>query len=239
MRVEQIMLEWYGSFRRNRQVATTYSPTYQVRIPLMLWRNSGGTMRMKLLLRVVALTAVIVSAPAFAQNLVTNGSFETGYWTGWTTGGNFQDTEVVSGYFSYYSPEDGTYYAVLGPVGSPGTLSQTFSDEPGAQYTFSFYLAAAGDHPSAFSAMWDGNSILSLTDPNTYNRDWQLYSFTETGTGSDSISFSFQDDPGYIALDNIVVSSIASGTTPEPSSFILLGSGVLALGGIAHRKFRV
>ena len=198
-------------------------------------------MRLKLLPGVVALNVVLVSASAFAQNLVTNGSFETGYWTGWTTGDNFQDTEVVSGYFSYYSPEDGTYYAVLGPVGSPGTLSQTFSDEPGAQYTFSFYLAAAGDHPSAFSAMWDGNTVLSLTDPSTYNREWQLYSFTEIGTGTDSISFSFQDDPGYMALDNIVVSSNGSGTgtIPEPSSFILLGSGLLAVGGIAHRKSRV
>jgi hypothetical protein len=198
-------------------------------------------MRLKLLFSVVALTVLMISAPAFAQNLVTNGSFETGYWTGWTTGGNFQDTEIVNTPFYWYDgAEDGSYYAVLGPVGSPGTLSQTFSDQAGAQYTFSFYLAAGGEHPSFFSAMWDGNTILSLTDPNTYNRSWQLYSFTETGTGSDSISFNFQDDPGYIALDNIVVSSNGSGTgtTPEPSTFILLGSGVLALAGIARRKFR-
>ena len=122
-------------------------------------------MRLKLLLGVVALTVVLVSASAFAQNLVTNGSFETGYWTGWTTGGNFADTEVVSSPFDGYEPEDGNYFALLGPVGSPGTLSQTFSDQAGAQYTFSFYLAATGDHPSFFSAMWDGTTLLSLTDP--------------------------------------------------------------------------
>jgi PEP-CTERM motif len=193
-------------------------------------------MRLKLLPGVVALTVVLVSAPAFAQNLVTNGSFETGYWTGWTTGGNFADTEVVSSPFYGYESEDGSYFALLGPVGSPGTLSQTFSDQAGAQYTFSFYLAGRGDHPSFFSAMWDGTTLLSLTDP---DHQWQQYSFTEIGTGHDSISFSFQDDPGYMALDNIVVSSSGSGTTPEPSSFTLLGSGVLALGGIARRKFRV
>jgi hypothetical protein len=200
-------------------------------------------MRLKHLLVVVALTVLLVSAPASAQNLVANGSFETGYFTGWTTGGNFEDTEVVSGgFYDYPGAEDGTYYAVLGPVGSNGTLSQTFSDHAGTQYTFSFYIAAAGDDPSSFSAMWDGNTLLSLTDPSTGNgRAWQQYSFTETGTGSDSITFSFRDDPGYIAFDNIVVSSTASstGTTPEPSSFILLGSGVLALGGMVCRKFRV
>jgi len=195
-------------------------------------------MRLKLLLGVVALTVVLVSPSAFAQNLVTNGSFETGYWTGWTTGGNFADTEVVSSPFYGYESEDGSYFALLGPVGSPGALSQTFSDQAGAQYTFSFYLAGRGDHPSFFSAMWDGTTLLSLTDP---DHQWQQYSFTEIGTGHDSISFSFQDDPGYMALDNIVVSSNGSGTgtTPEPSSFILLGSGVLALGGLARRKFRV
>ena len=41
-------------------------------------------MRLKLLPGVVALT-VSCKRAAFAQNLVTNGSFETGYWTGWTT----------------------------------------------------------------------------------------------------------------------------------------------------------
>ena len=197
-------------------------------------------MRQKYLLAIVALAVLIVSAPALAQNLIANGSFETGYWTGWTTGGNFADTEVVTDGFYGYEPEDGNYFAALGPAGSPGTLSQTFSDQAGAQYTFRFYLAAEGDHPSFFSAMWDGTTLLSLTDPSIFNHQWEQYSFTEIGTGHDSISFSFQDDPGYMALDNVVVSSTSgTGSTPEPGSFVLLGSGVLALGGIVRRKFRV
>ena len=50
--------------------------------------------------------------------------------------------------------------------------------------------------------------------------------------GSDTISFNFRDDPAYIALDNVSVvqagGTTTTGTTPEPSSFILMGSGVLA-----------
>lgn len=197
-------------------------------------------MRLKHVLVIFALMVLMVSAPAFAQNLIANGSFETGYWTDWTTGGNFTDTEVVTNGFDAYSPEDGTYFAALGPVGSPGTLSQAFSDQAGTPYTFSFYLAATGDNPSFFSAMWDGTTVLNLTDPSYFNHQWQHFSFTEIGTGSDSISFSFQDDPGYMALDNIAVqSTTTSSATPEPGSFLLLGSGVLALGGIARRKLRV
>lgn len=193
-------------------------------------------MRLKPLL-VIAAVLMLVSAPAFAQNLVQNGSFETGDFTSWTTGGNFEDTEVVSGaFYDYTGAQDGNYYAVLGPVGSDGTLSQSFTDHAGTQYTFSFWMAAVGDNPSDFSAYWNGTSLLSLTNPTTGGA-WQQFSFTETGTGNDTISFAFRDDPGYIALDNVVVSSSSgTGTTPEPSSLILLGSGVLGLAGVIRRK---
>ncbi len=199
-------------------------------------------MRTKILLVAVALAVCFsVSAPkAFAQNLLTNGSFETGDFTGWSTGGNFEDTEVVSGpFYVYTGAQDGNFYAVLGPVGSDGTIGQSFSDHAGTQYTFSFWLNAVGDNPSDFSAFWNGTSVLSLTNPTT-NGTWTQFSFTETGTGSDSISFAFRDDPAYIALDNVSVSSSSSttGSTPEPSSFLLLGSGVVALGGFVRRKLR-
>jgi Protein of unknown function (DUF642)/PEP-CTERM motif len=195
-------------------------------------------MRQKALLAVVALVAVLlVGAPtAFATNLLTNGSFETSDLTGWTLGGS-GGAIVVSGPFSYYSgAEDGTYYVGLGPVGGDGTLSQTFSDTAGQHYTFSFWFASNGDNPSDFSASWDGTSVLSLTNPNT-GVNWTQFSFAETGTGSDTIQFTFRDDPAWMALDNVSVSP-ASGTTPEPSSLLLLGSGLLTVGGVIRRKFR-
>ncbi|HUI84137.1 MAG TPA: PEP-CTERM sorting domain-containing protein [Candidatus Binatia bacterium] len=194
-------------------------------------------MRLKTLVAVVAVALLCLAAPMVnAQNLLTNGGFETADFTGWTTGANFEDTSVTSGSFYVYTgAEEGTWYAVLGPVGSDGTLSQSFNDTAGAQYVFSFYLAAAGDDPSDFSAFWNGTPVLSLSDPNTGNA-WTLESFMETGTGHDTISFSFRDDPAWIALDNVSVSPVSTGTTPEPSSFLLLGSGVLALGGVVRRK---
>ncbi len=198
-------------------------------------------MRLKTLIvaTALALCICVVGAPAtFAQNLLTNGNFGTGDFTGWTTGGNFTDSGVTSGAFYDYTGGQGgsTYYAYLGPVSTPGTLSQTFSDTAGAQYTFSFWFASVGDNPSSFSASWDGNTLLSLTNPNT-GANWSQYTYTETGTGSDTISFSFRDDPGYMALDNVsVTEQTSSSSTPEPSSLILLGSGVLGLGGFVRRK---
>jgi PEP-CTERM motif len=196
-------------------------------------------MRQKALLVVTALVAVLlIGAPtAFANNLLANGSFESGDFTGWTEGGNFEFTQVVNGpFYVYTGAEDGSWYVTMGPVGSDGTLSQSFSDTAGQHYTFSFWMASVGDDPSDFNAYWDGTSVFGETDPNT-GGVWTLFSFDEVGTGSDSITFGFRDDPAYIALDNVSVSP-SGATTPEPSSLLLLGSGLLAVGGVIRRKFQ-
>lgn len=199
-------------------------------------------MPVKSLMVVAVLVVLAFGAPAaFAgTNLVNNGGFETGDFTGWTTGGNFEFTQVVSGpFYVYPGAQEGTFYATLGPTsadGGDGTLSQTLSTVNGAQYTFSFWLAAVGDSPSDFSASWDGTTLYSATDPDTGGA-WTQFSFNVTGTGSDTLSFSFDDDPAYIALDNVSVMQ-NTGTTPEPSSIMLLGSGVIALGGAIRRKMR-
>ncbi len=120
----------------------------------------------------------------------------------------------------------------MGDVGADGTFGQTFSDNAGQHYTFSFWFASVGDNPSDFSASWDGTALLSLTNPNT-GANWTEFSFDVVGTGSDTISFSERDDPEYMALDNVSVSPAA---TPEPSSLLLLGSGLLTVGGVIRRK---
>jgi hypothetical protein len=93
-----------------------------------------------------------------------------------------------------------------------------------------------GDNPSDFSAYWDGTQIYSVTNPDT-GANWSQLSFTETGTGHDTIQFNFRDDPAYIGLDNVsVTAQSGQGTVPEPSSFLLMGSGALALAGVIRRK---
>jgi hypothetical protein len=192
-------------------------------------------MRLKTLLVIAAFAIFVSLAPmTFAQNLVVNGSFETGDFTGWTQTGL---EEVVTGPFSVYTgAEDGAFYSVWGNIGGDGNISQSFTDVAGQGYTFSFWFAANGDNPSDFSALWNGTQLLSLTNPTT-GAAWTEYSFNVTGTGNDTITFNGADNPAWMALDNVSVTpGGGGGTVPEPSSLLLLGSGVLGLGGVIRRK---
>jgi hypothetical protein len=180
-----------------------------------------------------------IGPAAFADtNLLTNGSFSSpSNFSGWTQGGNTGATAVVGDGFDGFDSEDGDgFHAALGPVGSDGTLSHSFSDVSGQAYTFSFWYGSDGDQPNDFSALWDGTVLLSIVDGPSTDGEWLNFSVPETGTGSDSIEFIFRNDPGYEALDNVSVAGVSP--IPEPSSFLLMGSGLLGLAGAVRRKFR-
>lgn len=187
-------------------------------------------------LSLLIISVLALCAPSIlAQNLVVNGGFEAGDFSGWTPVGNFEFSTVNSGPFYVYSgAQEGAYYATFGPVGMRGGITQSFDDVAGQPVQFTFWLAAVGDDPSFANITWDGNVVYAMSDPNT-GGTWTEYSFTETATGHDSITFNFRDDPGYIALDNISVVQNQQ-TAPEPSSLMLLGSGVLAAAGVIRRR---
>ena len=212
--------------------------SFSQRKRLHLERNRGNPMKaFKQLVVVTTFAAIALPLTAHASssvcdavagNLVANCGFETGDFSDWTWGGNTGATSVQGGaFYAYSGANSGTYYAALGPVGSEGNLSETLSTSNGTDYTFDFYLASVGDNSTNFSAYWDGTQLLSLTDPNS-GADYTLYSYTETGTGSDTIEFVYRDDPAYVALDDVSVAPAVT-TTPEPGSLSLLLLGLAAV----------
>src|SRR6266702_2978921 len=94
--------------------------------------------------------ALGMSGLAHATELVTNGSFETGDFTGWTLTGNTGFTGVECPGAPFAGPGDGACDAFLGPVGSNGTLSQVLTTIPGRFYSINFDFQPDGGQTSFF-----------------------------------------------------------------------------------------
>jgi hypothetical protein len=164
-----------------------------------------------------------------AADLVVNGGFETGNFSGWDQSGNTGYTSVSTG-----AAHSGTYGASFGPVGSYGSITQTQSlaTTPGAHYELEFWLMnLSGSTPNGYSVEWGGQQVVSEANISAFG--WTQYEYDVIATGSStSLSFNFRHDPSYFYLDDVSVSAAA---VPEPGTMLLLGFGII---GLAVRRFR-
>ena len=176
-------------------------------------------MKYSILLAATLLGGSLVAAPASATNLVSNGDFETGNFTGWTQGGNTASTGVESG-----NPFGGIYSAYFGPTKSAGYIEQRLATKAGTRYVLSFALANDKATPNFFSASINGVAIKSLTNSPAFAYRLEIFKFIADANGSSVLRFTFKHKPEqtHFHLDNVVVEEdIAvppAGTVLEPST---------------------
>ena len=161
-----------------------------------------------------------LTTPVTPINLVANGGFETGNFSGWTLGGNYQTINGLWQTTVDNNAQGGSYGAGIGAMGSDATLSQTLQTTPGQQYTLSFWLKNEGAGPNDFTVKWNGTTILALA--NASAQDYTQYSYTVSATGTTSVlEFDARQDPARWDLDNVSV--VATGpqlpSAPTITSF--------------------
>ena len=204
-------------------------------------------------LLLVALLAVF-AAQASADNLLVNGDFSSGDFTGWTIGTTSNGT-WGQGYPIVTSWPLGGGNAVQGEVGQlssnglyeGGILTQTFNSGAGAA-TLSFDWAAMGDgtHENAdgglFRLVLDGTTLAQFDVGDIMAND--LFNGTLTANANLTAGqHTFEIDvlrpyttiPGGTPYQYVTNADV-EGTVPEPGSLMLMGTGVLGLAGVLRRK---
>jgi len=195
-------------------------------------KTSAGRCRSRVLWFTAIAALVLSGAGQSKAGLIVNGGFETGDFSGWSVNSGF--TSVTTSELDFL-PYSGNYLALMGNVGGLGTLSQTVSTSAGATYFLSMRLGSDGGAPNEFRVDWNGATLYDQTDLPSTSGTYQFLSFFVLGTGSDTLTLSNRNDPGFLALDDVslVVPEIDPATG---SSALSLVAGVLAM--IEQRRRR-
>jgi len=202
--------------------------------------NTGPSM-----LAIAAAAASLIALPAAsATNLVENGGFETGDFTGFTVHdpdeGNWTNVHEGVGHSGNFGVELANYSH------TPAVISQSIETIPNQTYNVSFYYSVnlfPYTPSNGLVVSFDDHVLLSLQD--LRSSPYTLYSYQVTAKGANStVSFSAYNSAYYSYLDDISVTLAevvppVPAAVPEPASWATIIVGFGAIGAAMRRRRKV
>jgi PEP-CTERM motif-containing protein len=175
-------------------------------------------------------------ATSFTDGATTN----TLVPSGWTPNNAFIDVPEFNHVDTGAGAHSGNQYLQIGnfdfPTQGVAGLSQSFSDTAGLSYTVTYWAFTSGSgDPAAFLTLSAGSASQTHGDNDPGIGAWAQYSFTFTGTGSDTLGITAQTNPAEWFLDDISVSN-GVGAVPEPSTWAMMILGFVGIGFMAYRR---
>ena len=178
----------------------------------------------RVMLMVVGL-GLLLGGQARAGNLIVNGGFETGDFSGWTLLPDpivHDEWTLVTSANYGITPYEGTYFATFSNYAYEGAsgFDQTVATVPGQNYVLSFWYTTSPDASAnnQFTVTWDSTTLVNMTDFASLNGIWENFTFTVTGTGSDTVTFSGFENSYADGLDDVTLNPRS---IPEPSSLVV------------------
>ncbi len=165
------------------------------------------------------------SAAVAGVNLVNNGSFEIGFYEGWSVPPNIFPPNSNAQYFSINADggADGSHYALMSST-NLRFISQVLPTTAGQDYQLTFWMRRPDNFPGLFQVRFEGQVVLSTSSRLPDGVNW--YPFTvplHADISGSFIEFGQQAFPAYYYLDDVRVVPV-----PSPSA-----APVLVMGGAA------